>query len=122
MLSQGYKVGIIEQTETAALKKVGNTRNELFSRELTHLYTAATYVAFTFLNSPEMMYQNIRYVDQLGSVDDVDPVAAPPLMCLVEELRGGMGADERVNISMITISPSTGDVVWDEFEGSSYYM
>ncbi len=42
LLSQGYKVGVVGQTETAALKKVGNTRNELFSRELTHLYTAAT--------------------------------------------------------------------------------
>ena len=38
-------------------------------------------------------------------------------MCLVEQLRGGMGTDERVNIGMITICPSTGDVVWDEFEG-----
>jgi hypothetical protein len=28
-----------------------------------------------------------------------------------------MGADERVNIGMITICPSTGDVIWDEFEG-----
>lgn len=63
------------------------------------------------------MYINPRYVDQLGSVDDIDPAAAPPLMCLVEELRGGMGADERVCVSMITISPSTGDVVWDQFEG-----
>ena len=42
LLSQGYKVGIVEQTETAALKKAGDTRNELFEREVTHLYTAAT--------------------------------------------------------------------------------
>jgi hypothetical protein len=38
-------------------------------------------------------------------------------MCIVEQLRGGMGADERVNVGMIVICPSTGDVVWDEFEG-----
>lgn len=38
-------------------------------------------------------------------------------MCIVEQLRGGMGADERVNLGMIVICPSTGDVVWDEFEG-----
>lgn len=44
LLSQGYKVGIVEQTETAALKKIGDSRNELFAREVTHLYTAATYV------------------------------------------------------------------------------
>lgn len=59
----------------------------------------------------------LRYVDDIDSVDDVDPNDAPLLMCLVEQLRGGMGADERVNIGMIAICPSTGDVVWDEFEG-----
>ncbi|KAI0350070.1 hypothetical protein OH77DRAFT_1413634 [Trametes cingulata] len=98
LLSQGYKVGIVEQTETAALKKAGETRNELFEREVTHMYTAAT------------------YVDDLNSVDELDPNSAPPLMCLLEEPRGGMGTDERVSIAMIAISPSTGDVIWDEFD------
>ncbi|KAI0831758.1 muts domain V-domain-containing protein [Trametes gibbosa] len=98
LLSQGYKVGIVEQTETAALKKAGDTRNELFEREVTHMYTAAT------------------FVDDLNSVDEMDPNSSPPLMCLLEEPRGGMGTDERVNIAMIAVSPSTGDVVWDEFE------
>ncbi|KAI9056873.1 hypothetical protein FKP32DRAFT_1584914 [Trametes sanguinea] len=98
LLSQGYKVGIVEQTETAALKKAGDTRNELFEREVTHLYTAAT------------------YVDDLSSLDELDPNAAPPLMCLLEEPQGGMGTDERVSIAVIVIAPSTGDVVWDEFD------
>ena len=30
---------------------------------------------------------------------------------------GGMGPDEKVKVGMIVISASTGDVVWDEFEG-----
>jgi hypothetical protein len=60
---------------------------------------------------------DLRYVDDIDSADDVDANNAPSLMCLVEQLRGGMGADERVSIGMITICPSTGDVVWDEFEG-----
>lgn len=98
LLSRGHKVGIVGQTETAALKKVGENRNAPFERELTHLYTAVT------------------YVDDIDSVDDVDPNDTPLLICLVEQLRGGMGADERVNIGMIAICPSTGDVVWDEFE------
>lgn len=42
LLSQGYKVGIVEQVETAALKKASETRNTLFERKLTHLYTATT--------------------------------------------------------------------------------
>jgi DNA mismatch repair protein MSH3 len=42
LLSRGYKVGIVEQIETAALKKASDTRNNVFERKLTHLYTAAT--------------------------------------------------------------------------------
>jgi DNA mismatch repair protein MSH3 len=53
----------------------------------------------------------------MDSVDDVDASNTPSLMCVVEQLRGGMGADERVIIGMIVICPSTGDVIWDEFEG-----
>ncbi|KAI0071810.1 hypothetical protein K474DRAFT_1668569 [Panus rudis PR-1116 ss-1] len=98
LLSRGHKVGIVEQTETAALKKAGDTRNDLFARKLTQLYTATT------------------YVDALNSADENGAISAPPLVCLVEDLQGGMGEDERVCISMIAVSPSTGDVVWDQFE------
>lgn len=42
LISLGYKVGVVSQMETAALKKVGDNRNTPFVRELTHLYTAAT--------------------------------------------------------------------------------
>ncbi|KAF7968561.1 hypothetical protein HWV62_30097 [Athelia sp. TMB] len=100
LLSKGYKVGIVQQTETAALKKVGDNRNAPFERKLTSLYTAAT------------------YVDELNSVDDVDRYDAPPLMCIKEVSKGGMGVDEHVSIAMITICPTTGDVVYDEFDDS----
>ncbi|VDC07803.1 unnamed protein product [Peniophora sp. CBMAI 1063] len=97
LLSQGYKIGIVEQTETAALKKASETRNEVFDRQLTHVYTAAT------------------YVDALDSVDDANK-SAPLLMCLAEHSLGGMGADEIVGVGMIVVCPSTGDVVWDYFK------
>ena len=61
-----------------------------------------------------------RYVDELDSVDDTERYEAPPLMCITEEQKGGMGVDERVSISMIAICPSTGDIVYDEFEGRSF--
>ena len=56
-------------------------------------------------------------MEPLNSVDDTDPTSVPPLLCLVEQAKGGMGIDERVVISMISISASTGDVTWDQFEG-----
>ena len=64
------------------------------------------------------LYTAATYVDHLGSADDMDPTSVAPLVCLVEELRGGMGTDEKVSIGMVAISPSTGDVVWDHFDGT----
>ncbi|KAL1748072.1 muts domain V-domain-containing protein [Schizophyllum fasciatum] len=96
LLSQGYRVGICDQTETAALKKVSEQRSAPFKRELTRMYTAAT------------------YVDDLDSVDDISGSSAPPFTCILEESKSGAGAD--VQVAMISISPSTGDVVWDVFD------
>ncbi|KZT60361.1 hypothetical protein CALCODRAFT_114887 [Calocera cornea HHB12733] len=101
LVSRGYKVGVVGQTETAALKKVGDNRGGPFVRQLQALYTPAT------------------YVDEADSLDDDDAfgqTTTRPLMCLIEELRGGMGADERVLIGMVSVVPSTGDIVYDEFE------
>lgn len=36
-------------------------------------------------------------------------------MCIVEQVKKGTTGD--VSFGMITICPSTGDVVWDDFEG-----
>jgi hypothetical protein len=38
------------------------------------------------------------------------------LVCLSEAPLGGMGADERVSFGLIAVTPSTGDVIWDDFE------
>jgi DNA mismatch repair protein MSH3 len=96
LLSKGHKVGIIEQTETAALKKASENKNTLFERKLTQLYTATT------------------YVDEVGSVDDLDKYSAPPLLCLVESHKPD-SAEGEISIGIIAITPSTGDVIWDEF-------
>ncbi|KAJ3512522.1 hypothetical protein NLJ89_g3471 [Agrocybe chaxingu] len=98
LLSCGYRVGIVSQTETAALKRVGDNRSAPFTREVTHLYTAAT------------------YVDEMDSIDDMEKYTTAPFMCLVEEKKNENPCD--VSIGMITICPSTGDIVWDDFEDS----
>ncbi|KAF8710358.1 Component of the post-replicative DNA mismatch repair system (MMR), partial [Rhizoctonia solani] len=97
------QVGIIGQMETAALKKAGDNRSAPFDRQLTHLYTAAT------------------FVDEIGSTDNDDVFAggvAPPIACIVEELRGGMGADDLVHFSFVAVTPATGDIVYDTFDGN----
>lgn len=77
--------------ETRALKKVGETRNETFKREVTQIYTAAT------------------YVDELGSADQDHP---PTLMCVVEDVGK---SDIRIGITIVC--PTTGEVTFDEFQG-----
>jgi DNA mismatch repair protein MSH3 len=42
LVQLGYKVGVVRQTETAALKAIGDNRNKPFERKLTNLYTSAT--------------------------------------------------------------------------------
>lgn len=64
-------------------------------------------------------FMDDRDVDALDSVDISDKHTPPALFCLVEQLSGGMGVDERVQFAVVTITPSTGDVVWDEFDGNS---
>jgi len=63
-----------------------------------------------------------RYVDELDSVDDLDKHMAPPLVCFTEVPASGGTSGDHVSISMIAITPSTGDVVWDEFDGKFGYI
>ncbi|OCF34115.1 DNA mismatch repair protein MSH3 [Kwoniella heveanensis BCC8398] len=111
LISLGYKVGVISQTETAALKKVGDNRNAPFTRELTHLFTAATYVEDPSLPSSSTLLD-----------DPVLPGSAPPptnaLVAIVEQGLGGIAYDERARIALVSVIPSTGEVVWDEFDDS----
>jgi DNA mismatch repair protein MSH3 len=115
LISLGYKVGVISQTETAALKKVSDNRNAPFTRRLTHLFTAATYVEDAALGSASTMLD-----------DPVVPGSAPPptnaLVALVEIGMGGMALDERVRIGLVSVVPETGDVVWDEFDGQFCFL
>ena len=92
-MDAGYRVGIVRQTETAALKAVGSNRGKPFTRALTQMVTKGTMV-------DEMMTEH----------------HASYLMCLVEEKRGGNGPDDRVWIGMVAVQLSTGDIIYDAFE------
>ncbi|BGP37749.1 Mismatch repair protein msh3 [Rhodotorula kratochvilovae] len=110
LLNAGYKVGVVRQQETAALKKASDNRSAPFTRALSALYTSAT------------------YVDALGGAGgDALPGAGQggetaTLMCVVEDAPaagtkgGGKGADARVRIGVVAVVPSTGTVVYDEFD------
>ncbi len=48
--------------------------------------------------------------------------SAPPptnaLVAIVEQDLGGLAADDRVRIGLVSVVPTTGEVVWDEFDGT----
>lgn len=111
-------MGIVTQVETAALKKISDNRNAPFDRKMTHLYTAATYVQRCSPHAPSHLHN--RYVDELDSVDDLARYTPPPFLCMIEQSKLGRGGVD-VDIGLITICPSTGDVVWDHFEGTKFW-
>jgi len=59
----------------------------------------------------------LRYVDELDSVDELEKSSSPPFMCIIEESQNKKSSAE-VSIGMISICPSTGDIVWDDFDGT----
>lgn len=109
LINAGHKVGVVRQLESAALKKISDNKNTPFTRGLTSLTTSAT------------------FLDELNL--DGDTLAggssgSATLLCLVEEVRGGKKKGEEgegdvgkvVRIGMIAVMPSTGEVVYDEFD------
>ncbi|KAI9020558.1 muts domain V-domain-containing protein [Hyaloraphidium curvatum] len=105
LVHSGYKVGVVRQVETAALKKTSDNRNAPFTRKLAGLYTKST------------------MVDDLGASDPaldsgvVETAASGFLMCVWEESDGagkGKGKDA-VRISVLAVQVNTGEVVFDEW-------
>ncbi|KAK5729809.1 Mismatch repair protein msh3 [Elasticomyces elasticus] len=105
LVSAGHKVGVVRQLETAALKAAGTNRNTTFERGLTNLYTKGTYI------------DDAEPLD--GTTEDHAQGAAPAtghLLCLTETRPKGWGSDEKVQIGLVAVQPSTGDIVYDDFE------
>ncbi|KAL5121997.1 Mismatch repair protein msh3 [Pleosporales sp. CAS-2024a] len=100
LVQANYKVGVVRQVETAALKAAGNNKNTPFVRKLTNLYTKGTYV------------------------DDIEGLDTPPagaqatgyLLCITETNAKGWGNDEKVQVGLVAVQPATGDIIYDDFE------
>lgn len=108
LIARGHKVGVVRQTETAALKAAGENRNKPFERKMTHLYTAATYVDDSSLQEQD---------DEMAGLDD-PATGTNAFVCINEQLGGGNGSDDKVKISMIGVYCGTGEVMYDEFSDS----
>lgn len=109
LVSANHKVGVVRQLETAALKAVGDNRNAPFVRKLTNLYTKGTYV-----DDAEGLIEG-REGSPGPSVGPQSP-ATGFLLCLTETNVKGYGNDEKVHVGLLAVQPSTGDIIYDDFE------
>lgn len=103
LVTAGHKIGVVRQTETAALKKAGDNRNTPFVRKLTNVYTKGT------------------YIDDMEGLDQTDgPSGGAPatgyLLCITENKAKGWGTDEKVDVGILAVQPATGDIIYDTFE------
>ncbi|TEA13063.1 DNA mismatch repair protein MSH3 [Colletotrichum sidae] len=101
LVAAGHKVGVVRQIETAALKKAGDNRNTPFIRKLTNVYTKGT------------------YIDENGDLETVGENGAPSggyLLCITETPTKGQGTDEKVDVGIVAVQPTTGDIIYDNFE------
>ncbi|GFY80121.1 DNA mismatch repair protein Msh3 [Trichonephila inaurata madagascariensis] len=106
LVSKGYKVGVIKQVESAALKAAGEKRNELFSRKLDALYTKSTLIGEEFF---ELDVNNLNYSTDL----DANPGY---LTCICESFP--INDKQKVNIGIVGIQIYTGDFLYTSFEDS----
>ncbi|XP_022110672.1 DNA mismatch repair protein Msh3-like [Acanthaster planci] len=116
LVAKGHKVGVVKQTETAALKAAGENRGAPFQRKLLALYTKSTLIG--------------EDVDPASSSQISDPVDIEAssfipsnyLLCLSEFTKPGTKSKNNVmfEFGMVAIQPATGDIIYDSFHDSDH--
>ncbi|XP_038259774.1 DNA mismatch repair protein Msh3 isoform X3 [Dermochelys coriacea] len=113
LVAKGYKVGVVKQMETAALKAAGENKSSLFTRKLTALYTKSTLIG-------EDVNPLLKLDDPVGVEEITSDVSDNYLLCICENkesLRDKKKGD--VVIGIVAVQPTTGEVVFDSFQDSS---
>ncbi|XP_024989641.1 DNA mismatch repair protein MSH3 isoform X4 [Cynara cardunculus var. scolymus] len=103
LVSAGYKVGVVKQTETATIKAHGSNKLGPFCRGLSALYTKAT----------------LEASEDVGEGDEGCGSCNSYLVCVVEkkiDVAKGSGSGNDVKIGIVAVEISTGDVIYGEFD------
>ncbi|XP_052792557.1 DNA mismatch repair protein Msh3-like [Mya arenaria] len=102
LVAAGHKVGVVRQTETAALKAAGANKSAPFTRKLSAIYTLSTLIG-------------LESDSTSGEIDLEDPVsmATSYLACICDT--GPQESGRLTTIGFIAVQPTTGDVVYDSF-------
>ena len=100
MVEAGYKVGVVRQMETAALKAVSSNKSKTFERSLCEVYTKATIP--------------VEDVDILGLQHSSSPNTAVYLLAICENVDDSV-PDGSILIGMMAVDTASGDMVYDEW-------
>lgn len=104
LIQAGYKVGVVSQTETAALKSISNNKNTPFSRSLSTLYTKSTLVNDEM--DPLDKNDNGNYLMSIYETNLIE----------ISTQNKNLYSSEFVKISIVAVKTSTGDIIYDSFE------
>ncbi|XP_040435492.1 DNA mismatch repair protein Msh3 isoform X3 [Falco naumanni] len=108
LVAKGYKVGVVKQMETAALKAAGENKSSLFSRKLTALYTKSTLIG-----------EDVNPLLKLDDSVDVEEVTTEVpdnyLLCVCENREKFDRKKGDIVIGIMAIQPTTGEVIFDSF-------
>uniref|UniRef100_A0A8C4KZB6 DNA mismatch repair protein MSH3 n=1 Tax=Equus asinus asinus TaxID=83772 RepID=A0A8C4KZB6_EQUAS len=119
LVAKGYKVGVVKQTETAALKAIGDNKSSLFSRKLTALYTKSTLIGEDIL-----LNRNFSLKFKLDDAVNVDEIITDTstsyLLCICENKENVKDKKKgNIFIGLVGVQPATGEVVFDSFQDSA---
>ncbi|XP_049621997.1 DNA mismatch repair protein Msh3 [Suncus etruscus] len=113
LVAKGYKVGVVKQMETAALKAVGDNKSSLFTRKLTALYTKSTLIG-----------EDVNPLIKLDDTINVDEIMTDSstgfLLCICEEKENTKDQKKGNTLfGILGVQPATGEVVFDSFLDSA---
>ncbi|GAB1600646.1 DNA mismatch repair protein Msh3-like [Argonauta hians] len=109
LVAAGHKVGVVKQTETAALKAVSDNKSSVFSRKLTALYTKST-----------LFGEDVAALNDVTDLDDADSDnTSQYLMCLYEiPSEDNKKPKDSSTFGLVAVLPATGDIIYDCFDDS----
>ncbi|KAL7753455.1 Mismatch repair protein msh3 [Sorochytrium milnesiophthora] len=121
LVSCGHKVGVVRQTETAALKAAGDNKSGPFARQLTNVYTAATLIDILFVHYSSSPIHILSYgLDCISHEEEDDAAGAElvsnHLVCVRERPNDDFG--DSVEISILAVNIATGDILYDNIRDS----
>ncbi|ORX77847.1 hypothetical protein BCR32DRAFT_295362 [Anaeromyces robustus] len=102
LIRYGFKVGVVNQLETSAIKAESSSKNKPFVRELTKIYTKSTFI-------DDISYDNDSSLENQS--------LSSTLICIYENpKKNPQVIVEKTLISIVSIDLSAGLIIYDSFE------